>query len=247
MKINKEKKIKKYDIQLTIKGITTIQNQMKKSICKIIKKNSEGKKIEGSGFFCKFDKNNGFEKEMNLLITNNNIIGNNDLNLKTTISIFLDNNRYSARLELDNSKRIIFTDKNLDFTIIEIINEDLIEIKSNIKGKGQTITKKKIKDECHFLEIDSNITLEKATLKALYEKEPIYIIHYPNPEVRSSFGLLNEIEETNKKIDYYVSGEEGSSGSPIFSLYSKKVISLHKEDSSNFEFNIGILMIDMIW
>ena len=204
MNANKEKKIKGYDIQLTIEEITTIQNQMKKSIYKIIKKNSEGRKIEGSGFFCKFDKNNGFEKEMNLLITNNHIIGNDDLSLKTTISIFLDNNRYSARLELDNSRRIIFTDKNLDFTIIEIINEDLIEIKSNIKGKGQTITKKKIKEECTFLEIDSNITLEKETLKALYEKEPVYIIHYPDSEVRSSFGLLNAIEETNKKIDYYV-------------------------------------------
>ena len=53
MKIKKEKKIKNYDIQVTIKGITTIQNQMEKSICKIIKKNPEGKKIEGSGFFCK--------------------------------------------------------------------------------------------------------------------------------------------------------------------------------------------------
>ena len=40
-----------------------------------------------------------------------------DLNKKISISIFFDNNRYSAQLDLDRSKRIIFTNKNLDFTI----------------------------------------------------------------------------------------------------------------------------------
>ena len=222
---------------------------MKKSICKIIKKNSEGSKIEGSGFFCKFDKNNGFEKGMNMLITNNHIVGNDDLKKKQSISIFLNNNSYSAQIYLDNSSRIILTDKKLDYAIIEIIDSDLIEIKSSSNEEGKIITeKKKIKEECNFLEIDSNIAIEKESLKSLYEKEPIYIIHYSNSrELRSSFGVLNIIDRSNEKIYYYCTTEEGSSGSPIFSLESKNVIGLHRESPDKFNFNIGILLKDIIY
>ena len=42
-----EKNIKKYNFNLTIEGINTIQNQMMKSVCKIMKEEETG-----TGFFC---------------------------------------------------------------------------------------------------------------------------------------------------------------------------------------------------
>ena len=74
--IHNEKKIENYNINLTIKGIDTIKKQMMNSVCEI-KKGKES----GTGFFCRlfYYNKNGDKKFMNTLITNNHVLGKNDL------------------------------------------------------------------------------------------------------------------------------------------------------------------------
>jgi len=58
-----------------------------------------------------------------------------------------------------------------------------------------------------------------------YRKSSIYILYYSN-EKYASYGLINELREY-KTIIHYCNTENGSSGSPILSLKSNKVIGVH--------------------
>lgn len=83
------------------------------------------------------------------------------------------------------------------------------------------------------------------------DKKSIYIIHYPknvneNKHVYCSFGILNEIKENKSEINYLCSTEKGSSGSPILSLDTREVIGLHKGTTKDYNYNIGVLMRDII-
>ena len=132
-----EKNLENYNIHLTIQGIDIIRQQMINSVCEI-KKGKES----GTGIFCKllyYNKNNE-KKFMNTLITNNRVLGENDLYRRKEIFFAWNNKSKEKSLDLDNS-RIKFTNKNLDVTIIELKEEDKIN--------------------CDFLEIDPLIEKEK--------------------------------------------------------------------------------------
>ena len=195
------------------------------SVCEI-KKGKES----GTGIFCKllyYNKNNE-KKFMNTLITNNHVIGENDLYRRKEIFFAWNNKSKEKSLDLDNS-RIKFTNKNLDVTIIELKEEDKIN--------------------CDFLEIDPLIEKEKKNLKHYLDYKPIYIIHYPknldgNKSVFSSFGILNKINKS--EINYFCSTDNGSSGSPILSLNKNQILGLHKGAHKRFNYNIGVLMKDII-
>ena len=222
-----EKNIKKYNFNLTVEGIDAIKTQMLKSVCKIMKEEEAG-----TGFFCKliFDNENGDKKFLYTLITNNHVIGKNDLSQRKEIFISWDNENEDASLKLDNS-RIKFTNENLDVTIIELKEDDKIN--------------------CSFLQIDPILKKEKKNIKKYLDEKPIYIIHYPKninekEYVNSSFGILNKIDENKSEINYFCSTDNGSSGSPILSLSTQQVIGLHKGTRERFNYNIGILMKDIL-
>ena len=217
--IIEEKYIADYDFNLDLNGITRIKIQMMKSVCKIYKEEEKG-----SGFFCQFFYvKNGNKEIMNVLITNNHVLNEKDLNKEIMIS--LNNDNYSARINLANS-RIKFTKEDLDVTIIELIKDDNIE--------------------CSYLQIDASVNKEKNFLKNYYKKHPIYIINYKNGDiVYSSYGLLKGINENTNEIYHLCCTEKGSSGSPILSLKSNMVIGLHKGANKNYDFNVGILMKDI--
>ena len=222
-----EKNIKKYNFNLTVEGIDAIKTQMLKSVCKIMKEEEAG-----TGFFCKliFDNENGDKKFLYTLITNNHVIGKNDLSQRKEIFISWDNENEDASLKLDNS-RIKFTNENLDVTIIELKEDDKIN--------------------CSFLQIDPILKKEKKNIKKYLDEKPIYIIHYPKninekEYVNSSFGILNKIDENKSEINYFCSTDNGSSGSPILSLSAQQVIGLHKGTRERFNYNIGILMKDIL-
>ena len=91
--------------------------QSEKSVCEIIKDNGYG-----SGFFCKIKLNGN---EICCLFSNNHVITEEMLSNEENIEIKLDKETYFISLKL---KRRIWSDKDLDFTCIEIIKEDnLIE------------------------------------------------------------------------------------------------------------------------
>ena len=186
---------------------------MENHICKIENKNGNG-----PGFFCYIPNNN---KLLPVLITNNHVINQDTINKnKILISFNKDKKLIQKQIQL-NEKRKIYTNKQYDTTIIEIIKE---------------------KDEIdNFLELDDNILNEYINV---YNKS-IYVIQYPKigyyQEASVSYGILKDIQD-DYNIIHYCSTQHGSSGSPILNLENNKVIGIHKESSVKFNFNKGTLI-----
>ena len=135
--IVKENRVKLGENLNTKKSILLSQ-KAEKSICEIIKDNGYG-----SGFFSKI-KYEG--NEIYCLFTNNHVIDEEMLLNKENIEIKLNNKIYNISLKLKRRKQ---TDKEIDYTCIEIIEEDNIisiidpfEIdKDNYNIKQKTIIK----------------------------------------------------------------------------------------------------------
>ena len=77
-----------------------------------------------------------------------------------------------------------------------------------------------------------------------YSGKSIYILHYPNyyekDKVSVSYGILKRIlDDKNYNFIHYCSTDYGSSGWPIINLSNNKIIGIHKQCSTNKEFNIG--------
>jgi len=111
---------------------------------------------------------------------------------------------------------------NIDITIIEI----------NPKNDGID----------NYLELDENdIYKNQKNIKLEYKNKSIYILHYPKGKLSVSYGIINDIID-NKKINHKCNTEEGSSGSPILSLETFKVIGIHYGSSQNRRLNYGIFI-----
>ena len=210
--IKQEKLIKEQPIPVSIEGTKKILFQMEKCICKIYLNNGG----IGTGFFCKIPFNNSL---LPVLFTNNHVLNENDIENKKIINIMINNE--VKKIKIDNlRKKYTNSDQNIDITIIEIRpNEDKIY---------------------NYLEID-DINEKKENIEFEYRNKSIYILHYPNEELRVSYGLINNIKD-NKKINHYCNSEEGSSGSPILSLKTFKVIGIHYNSSQKFNLNYGTFL-----
>ena len=209
--IIQEKLIEKQPIPVSIEGTKKILFQMEKCICKIYLE--EGKK--GTGFFCKIPFKNNL---LPVLITNNHILNENEIKNNKIIKISINNK--VNEIEIDSSRKIYTnSDENIDITIIEI---------------------KESKDGIYnYLEIDENdIYKDKKIIELEYKMKSIYILHYPKGKLNVSYGLIKDIID-NKKINHYCRTEEGSSGSPILSLETFKIIGIHYGSSQNNIFNYG--------
>ena len=173
------------------------------SICKI---NGKSEKIKSMGFFLNINNEDiPFKK---CLITNNHILDKSDIKINSKINIEYQN--IQKEIEI-NKNRKVFTNKDLDYTCIEIFDED------NIK---------------QYFEIDENIKDINS-----YKDKEIFILQYKNDdELSFSYGKIISIE--NNKIKHSSSIKEGSSGLPIISRYSKcSLIGLHYGSVINKEYN----------
>mgnify|MGYP002625628119 CR=1 FL=1 len=153
---------------------------------------------------------------MKVLITNNHIIGNEELKQKSINFSYYDG--FIRHLELNNSRRT-FTkkDKDIDITIIEIKEKDKIN---------------------HYLELDENFFQNKAQdFNSFREYRTVYNLFYSNQMSYISYGIIKNINE--KQIYHSCSTEKGASGSPVCLLGSKKVIGIHV-GGSNWESNISV-------
>ena len=200
---------------VTIEGTRKILHQMENNICKIYTK--EGK---GTGFFAKISHNN---IDIPVLITNYHILDEQYLeDKKNKITISISDSKEFLTINL-NEKRTIYCNKEYDTVIIEIKPE-----------------KDKIDD---FMELDDDIFRKNSNIT--YNKESIYIIHYPNSEkAKVSYSLINTIEDNI--ITHYCYTYRGSSGSPILNLKNNKIIGIHKEGSAHFKINFGTYLKDPI-
>jgi len=169
---------------------------------------------KGTGFFCKILFQN---KLLPVLITNNHVLNEKDIKNNEIIEFTMYNNiekkNKDMSIKIDNSRKA-YTNSEIDITIIEI---------------------KPVEDKINnYLEIDEEEMTEKQ-----YRKKSIYILHYPNKRY-VSYGLINELIEY-KSIKHYCNTEHGSSGSPILSLNSYKVIGVHygSPKNINYKYNYG--------
>jgi len=207
---------------VSLEGMTKIIDQMKYSVCKIHKIESTG-----TGFLCKLPYNSVLKP---FLITNHHVLNEKDIknNKKITISfndISFNKKGIISDIIIDKS-RIVITNKDLDFTIIEIKNKDNINLHN-------------------ILELDENIMIDEEHINKIYANESIYTLHYPKGEnIVASFGFIKEIN--NIKIKHSCCTEDGSSGAPILSLKDFKVVGIHYGFKNGFNFNEGTFIKSLI-
>ena len=196
------------------------------AMCKIkINKviNNKPEIITGSGFFLKINDNEiPFH---NCLITNNHVIDGKDIKMKKNIKIFGKN---VEKLIALSDERRIFTNEDLDYTCIEILEKD------NVKK---------------FFNIDPDI-IENSI--EIYEKQEVFMLQYPDgKDLCFSYGKILSV--SNNILLHSCSTHKGSSGSPIISRKSNfSVIGLHfgayKENplNDNFSSNLSTSIISII-
>jgi len=187
------------------------------AMCKIKSqkiKNGQLENIFGTGFFLKINiKNIPFEK---CLITNNHILDENDIKKNEEIKLEYLNKKKIIEITKD---RKVFTNKELDYTCIEIYEKD------NIK---------------EYFKIDNQIIKNSIEI---YKDRDIFILQYPKGnEISFSNGIILGIKDNN--IIHNCSTYNGSSGSPIISRYSdNSIIGLHYGSDNNINLSTNIISI----
>ena len=226
MEENKEKYIQNSVEPVSIKSTEIILNQMKNCVCKI---HIGGTK--GTGFFTKIPYKNDL---LTVLITNNHVLGEENLKDGKIINISLNNEETYKNIKIDSNRKR-YTNEILDISIIEI------------KGNLDNIN--------DFLILDNqildkyNLGPEEDTINCLseiYENESIYLLNYiDGREIFTSYGLLHSITESI--INHKCNTDTGSSGSPILLLKSNKVIGIHYGCAKYKSFNFGSLILKPIF
>ena len=191
---------------VSLGGTEILLDQMKNMLCKVFI-NDE---FRGTGFFAKIQYIEGL---FPALITNNHVIDESFLDNEKELKISM-NNRFK-KIELD--ERNIYTDKNLDVTIIEIKERDGIN---------------------KFIDIEDNI-MDKNNLS--YINRSVYALYIPeNKNAEVSFGIIKE-EENEYNFNHLCKTGKYSSG-PILNISNNKLIGMHKGGNKNKKVNLGLFL-----
>ena len=199
---------------LNLNEVDKINKQMEKCVCKIY-----GEDNIGTGFFIKINGQNN--KIYPILVTNNHILKKEDIEKGKEITISINNDDKYLIINIDES-RIIFIDNLFESTFVQIK-----------EAEDQFL------NTCDYLEIDERTYYKNG----LSENESLYILNYPKGrDATYSQGSLIDIN--SNEIKYHCNTKDGSSGSPILSLETYKVIGIHSSKGKNrdIEINKGILI-----
>jgi len=199
----KEVKEAKEEKEKKIKIIKSLCNLVfvKDKICKF-----------SSGFFIKLNFN---DKQKFFLMTCEHMIDSQMINQNETIQIRYSQNKISNNIKLNKNERIIqdFIFLNIDATIVEIIEKDIIK-------------------EVYFLSpcmIDLNECKNKE----------IFMPNYINQKLYKNDGLLLSYNPSSYKFYNTLNANYGSSGSPIILKDTEYVIGLHTGKNKVKNFNIA--------
>ena len=177
-------------------------NNFSQNVCKLEILDKNIKKY-ASGFFCHIQS-----KEIRVLITNSHIINEQFLKNVKELTIYFDvsDEEIKKIINLDFD-RLKYTNETLDITIIEILDEDLID---------------------SFFEIDENFIKNKKFLN-----ETVFNLQFPQGgDLNISFGKILQTYKENKFL-YNAGSGMGSSGSPIILFEDFTVIGIHKGVKKN--------------
>ena len=168
---------------------------------------------EGTGFLLKINKD---ENNYFYLVSNEHVISKKNIKREETINITYKRTK-KIKITLDKKKRYIkdFTDMKIDATIVEILKTDQIK-------------------EKYFLEPDPDYLYYFSELK----NKDIWVAQFLS-ELKMSEGKITVINEKENEFTHLATTIEGSSGSPIFLVQSKKVLGIHKQGNVNNEENYG--------
>jgi len=196
--------------------------KMEKSMCKISCEKIDGKKLKGSGFFCEIDINNINFPFKYALFTNNHILNESNIEIGNIIHFEclegpFGNSSYIKKKIKITEKRRVFTNKELDYTCIELFKSDNIIDYFKIDPKIFKYDKKNLKDN------------------------DIFILQYPKVNDLSfsiSYGTILSYEDN--KIIHNGSTDNGSSGSPIIRRSEDNyIIGLHCGGKKNNKSNLA--------
>ena len=214
-KIIPEKHIEGRPYSMSLNQMKIYSKQMENSVCKIQKSAA----VTGTGFFVKIT-NESKLNPMNVLITCNHVLDENDLSEGKVLKLIFNNNKTTKTLKMTKSRKI-YTNKSYDITIIELKKTDLF-------------------NEEDMLSLDTNI-YDKVNLVEHYPKRQVYILHYPNGiEVRFSSDIIRNIYEKADKFEHFCSTDSGSSGAPIIDSETGNVMGIHIGYKNNI--NIGTIL-----
>ena len=165
-------------------------------MCKILFQEIKDGKIlnkSGTGFFCEInDDNIPFKKA---LFTNNHVLNEDRIEINKEIQFKYLKEDKKIKITEDRKR---FTNKDLEYTCIEIFDTDEIN---------------------KFFKIDEAIFKNKKNIKG----KQIFILQYPKGGILShDLGTIRDIKDN--KIEHTVSTLVGSSGSPLIKRYNISLV-----------------------
>ena len=179
---------------------TKLFEKGKLATCKIITDN-----WNGSGFFCIIPFKN---EKIKMLFTNNHVLNNESIQIGKIIKCAYKNKIKVIEI---TEERFCQTNADLDYTCIQIFNDDKIE-------------------EFFEIEIENNDN---------YLNEDICIMQYPNGLLTLKVGHLKKIDK--EQIQHSVTTFKGSSGSPIILLLRDyKIIGVHRGSNNRLNLGTSI-------
>lgn len=153
--------------------------------------------IKGNGFF--IELNEACIPFNKCLITCNHLLNEEDIKIGNIIILEYQN----KKIKLDITKiRRVFTDKQLDYTLIEIFDNDKIK---------------------YFFPIQINPNFDEIP----HKNDEVFLLQYPrgSPELVFSYGKILEIRDDN--IIHNCSSVYGSGGGPLLLRKNLLVIGIH--------------------
>ena len=181
-----------------------IANQVSKAICKIIYENNRG-----TGFFININD------DLKCIATCYHVISKDIINNSIIIEI-----HNKKRIEIELKERYIESFENLDITIIEVKDSDILR-----------------NEDIDFLNCESDYSQGYKQFKESY----IFTLQYPGNDIDIASGKIKKIN--NYEFAHNIHTDNGSSGSPIILASSIKVIGIHNsrdmEDKINYATFIG--------
>ena len=161
-----------------------------------------------NGFFCYIPS-----KNIRVFITNYHVIDDNFLKNEKELTIYYGEGMEEKKKIIDLTlNRAKFTDKTLDVTVLEILDEDLID---------------------NFIDVDEKFIKDKD-----FEGETVVNLQYlKGGKLKLSTRKIN-YKKDKKIFEYNVGSESGSSGSPIFLYGENKLIGIHRGTESKNSINV---------
>ena len=191
--------------------------KLEKCVCKL-KFLNNNVPFYATGFFCYIPS-----KDIRVFISNNHVIDQKFLDSEKELRLYYEDKGIEKEKIIDlNLCRAKYTNETLDITIIEIIDEDLID---------------------DYFEVDEEFIKNKDFLG-----KPIINMQFPNGDrLKTSQGKIRSKHNINNFLCDARIGR-GSSGSPIISIEESKIIGFHcgflEKDSNNYDKNknVGIYL-----